>query len=94
MPKNPTHLYNAVFYQEGHKLANIQPSAYVVGNMVRRVLKIIREEYATLLGQTGETVMKDSLHRMLTTAEGGRFITECSLIRIDKINCGLLCPIY
>lgn len=62
---------HALFYQEGSKIASIQPSAYVVGNMVRRVLKIIREEYATLLGQSGESVGKDSLHRMLTAAEAG-----------------------
>lgn len=60
-----------IIQREGHKITSIQPSAYVVGNMVRRVLKIIREEYATLLGQTGETVGKDSLHRMLTAAEAG-----------------------
>lgn len=47
--------------------------------MVRRVLKIIREEYATLLGQTGESVGKDSLHRMLTAAEAGIYKAKYAL---------------
>ena len=31
---------------EGKKMMSSQPSESAVGNMVRRVLKIIREEYA------------------------------------------------
>ena len=32
--------------EEGKKMMAAQPSESAVGNMVRRVLKIIREEYA------------------------------------------------
>jgi len=32
--------------EEGKKLMSAQPSESAIGNMVRRVLKIIREEYA------------------------------------------------
>lgn len=66
-----------IVQQEGKKVASLQLSAYVVGNMVRRILKIIREEYATLLGQTGETAGKESLHRMLTAAKAGDDYLMC-----------------
>uniref|UniRef100_F7B4U7 Translation initiation factor eIF2B subunit beta n=1 Tax=Ciona intestinalis TaxID=7719 RepID=F7B4U7_CIOIN len=55
--------------KEGKKMITAQPSEYVVGNMVRRVLKIIREEYVRLLGESEESANKESLHKMLT-AEG------------------------
>lgn len=35
----------------GKKLMNAQPSEDAVGNMVRRILKIIREEYTTAVGR-------------------------------------------
>lgn len=48
-----THVYKFCFRElmdivrsEGKKMMASQPSETAVGNMVRRVLKIIREEYA------------------------------------------------
>lgn len=34
-----------IIREEGKNLMSVQPSETVIGNMVRRVLKIIREEY-------------------------------------------------
>lgn len=51
---------------EGKRLVAAQPSESAVGNMVRRVLKIIREEHASCIGQSEEVDVKDSLHTMLT----------------------------
>ncbi|XP_074611730.1 translation initiation factor eIF2B subunit beta-like [Acropora palmata] len=51
---------------EGKKLANAQPTDSVVGNMVLRALKIIREEYAgSLSGKTEEGETEESLHKLL-----------------------------
>ena len=36
----------------GKQLIDAQPSVDAVGNMVRRILKIIKEEYATAVGKT------------------------------------------
>ncbi|PVD22766.1 hypothetical protein C0Q70_16022 [Pomacea canaliculata] len=58
---------------EGKKLMAADPSESVVGNMVRRVLKIIREEYASGakgVDSTDETDAQESLHNLLL-AEGG-----------------------
>lgn len=77
---------------EGKKLVALQPSAYVVGNMVRRVLKIIREEYARLRGQSEESAGKESLHRMLTatsTTQGDDFrmsLKELKTTVMDAVN--------
>ncbi|KAL4235693.1 Translation initiation factor eIF-2B subunit beta [Mactra antiquata] len=56
--------------KEGQKLMSAQPSESSIGNMVRRVLKIIREEYASgLKGKSEEGDPQESLHKLLT-AEG------------------------
>ncbi|WAR23225.1 EI2BB-like protein [Mya arenaria] len=55
---------------EGRKLMASQPAESAIGNMVRRVLKIIREEYASCLkGKSEEGDPQESLHKLLT-AEG------------------------
>lgn len=55
---------------EGQKMMAAQPSESAIGNMVRRVLKIIREEYASgLKGKSEEGDPQESLHKLLT-AEG------------------------
>nr|XP_039253962.1 LOW QUALITY PROTEIN: translation initiation factor eIF-2B subunit beta-like [Styela clava] len=73
--------------QEGKKIIALQPSAYVVGNMVRRVLKIIREEYARLRGLSEESVGKESLHRMLTTsASGDDFLMSLKELKITVME--------
>ncbi|XP_052685732.1 translation initiation factor eIF-2B subunit beta-like [Crassostrea angulata] len=56
--------------KEGKQLIAAQQSETAVGNMVRRVLKIIREEYASALrGKSEEGDPQESLHKMLL-AEG------------------------
>ena len=55
--------------EEGKKMISVQPCEYVVGNMIRRVLKIIREEYVRLLGVSEELADKESLHKMVTASE-------------------------
>lgn len=54
---------------EGRKVVEAQPSESAVGNMVRRVLKVIREEHARGFGQSEDVDSKDSLHTLLTGAE-------------------------
>ncbi|KAK6179184.1 translation initiation factor eIF-2B subunit beta [Patella vulgata] len=55
-----------VLKTEGKRLMASQPSETVIGNMVRRVLKIIREEYASASrGTTEEEESQDSLHKLL-----------------------------
>ena len=60
-----------IYFQEGKKLIALQPSAFIVGNMVRRLLKIIREECARLQGLSEESAGKESLHHMLTSERSG-----------------------
>lgn len=55
--------------EEGRRMVAAQPCEYVVGNMIRRVLKIIREEYVRLLGASEELANKESLHQMLTSRD-------------------------
>lgn len=55
---------------EGKKMASAQPTDSVVGNMVRRGLKIIREEYAgSVSGKTEEGETEESLHKLLMAGE-------------------------
>ncbi|KAK3586345.1 hypothetical protein CHS0354_038325 [Potamilus streckersoni] len=59
-----------VVKKEGKKMMEAQPSETAIGNMVRRVLKIIREEYASALkGKSEEGDPQESLHKLLL-AEG------------------------
>ncbi|KAK7907842.1 hypothetical protein WMY93_016454 [Mugilogobius chulae] len=51
----------------GRRMTAAQPSETTVGNMIRRVLKIIREEYARSRGSSEETDQQESLHKLLTT---------------------------
>uniref|UniRef100_A0AAQ4P1Z3 Translation initiation factor eIF2B subunit beta n=1 Tax=Gasterosteus aculeatus aculeatus TaxID=481459 RepID=A0AAQ4P1Z3_GASAC len=52
---------------EGRRMTAAQPSETTVGNMIRRVLKIIREEYARSRGSSEETDQQESLHKLLTS---------------------------
>ncbi|KAK0148047.1 Translation initiation factor eIF-2B subunit beta [Merluccius polli] len=56
-----------IIRKEGRRMTAAQPSETTVGNMVRRVLKIIREEYARLRGSSEETDQQESLHKLLTS---------------------------
>ncbi|KAM6462157.1 translation initiation factor eIF-2B subunit beta isoform X2 [Python bivittatus] len=53
--------------KEGKRMSAAQPSETTVGNMVRRVLKIIREEYSRLRGRSEEGDQQESLHKLLTS---------------------------
>lgn len=56
---------------EGAKIISNHPSETTIGNMIRRVLKIIREEYETAAKESaGEADQQDTLQRMLVTDEG------------------------
>jgi len=58
----------------GKYLIEAFPIEACIGNMVRRILQIIREEYISeLKNKTEETVPQESLHKILT-AEGDQLI--------------------
>lgn len=53
--------------QNGKYLIKTLPLEACIGNMVRRVLQIIREEYSSeLKNKTDETDPQESLHKILT----------------------------
>uniref|UniRef100_A0A3P8WZD6 Translation initiation factor eIF2B subunit beta n=1 Tax=Cynoglossus semilaevis TaxID=244447 RepID=A0A3P8WZD6_CYNSE len=56
-----------IIRKEGRRMSAAQPSETTVGNMIRRVLKIIREEYARSRGKSEETDQQESLHKLLTS---------------------------
>uniref|UniRef100_A0A4W5RPK4 Translation initiation factor eIF2B subunit beta n=1 Tax=Hucho hucho TaxID=62062 RepID=A0A4W5RPK4_9TELE len=57
-----------IIRKEGRRMTAAQPSETTVGNMVLRVLKIIREEYARSRGGSSEeTDQQESLHKLLTS---------------------------
>ncbi|XP_071019677.1 translation initiation factor eIF2B subunit beta isoform X4 [Oncorhynchus clarkii lewisi] len=56
-----------IIRKEGRRMTAAQPSETTVGNMVLRVLKIIREEYARSRGSSEETDQQESLHKLLTS---------------------------
>ncbi|XP_032800621.1 translation initiation factor eIF2B subunit beta [Petromyzon marinus] len=53
----------------GRRMAEAQPSETALGNMTRRVLKIVREEYARLRGHSEEGDPQESLHKLLTAGQ-------------------------
>jgi len=60
-----------IIRQEGKILMETAPSETVVGNMTRRILKIIRDEYgSTKKGKQDEADVQESLQKILL-AEGG-----------------------
>ncbi|XP_043247907.1 translation initiation factor eIF-2B subunit beta [Colletes gigas] len=64
----------SVIKENGKHLVGAIPLEFSVGNMVRRILKIIREEYTSeLQNKTEETDPQESLHKILT-AEGDQQI--------------------
>uniref|UniRef100_A0A8B9KEU4 Translation initiation factor eIF2B subunit beta n=1 Tax=Astyanax mexicanus TaxID=7994 RepID=A0A8B9KEU4_ASTMX len=56
-----------IIRKEGRRMTAAQPSETTVGNMVRRILKIIREEYARSRGSSEEADQQESLHKLLTS---------------------------
>ncbi|XP_076241316.1 eukaryotic translation initiation factor 2B subunit beta [Calliopsis andreniformis] len=60
--------------KNGKYLVEAIPLEFSIGNMVRRILKIIREEYTSeLKNKTDETDPQESLHKILTS-EGDQHI--------------------
>lgn len=56
-----------IVVQNGKYLIKTLPLEACIGNMVRRVLQIIREEYTSeLKNKTDETDPQESLHKILT----------------------------
>uniref|UniRef100_A0A3B4FLR9 Translation initiation factor eIF2B subunit beta n=1 Tax=Pundamilia nyererei TaxID=303518 RepID=A0A3B4FLR9_9CICH len=55
-----------IIRKDGRRMTAAQPSETTVGNMIRRVLKIIREEYARFRGSS-EEADQESLHKLLTS---------------------------
>uniref|UniRef100_A0AAX7V6A5 Translation initiation factor eIF2B subunit beta n=1 Tax=Astatotilapia calliptera TaxID=8154 RepID=A0AAX7V6A5_ASTCA len=55
-----------IIRKDGRRMTAAQPSETTVGNMIRRVLKIIREEYARSRGSS-EEADQESLHKLLTS---------------------------
>uniref|UniRef100_A0A3B3TUB5 Translation initiation factor eIF2B subunit beta n=2 Tax=Poecilia TaxID=8080 RepID=A0A3B3TUB5_9TELE len=53
-----------IIRKEGRRMTAAQPSETTVGNMIRRVLKIIREESR---GSSEEADQQESLHKLLTS---------------------------
>ncbi|XP_031829433.1 eukaryotic translation initiation factor 2B subunit beta isoform X2 [Nomia melanderi] len=63
-----------IITRNGKYLVEAIPLEFCIGNMVRRILKIIREEYTSeLQNKTEETDPQESLHKILT-AEGDQQI--------------------
>lgn len=55
----------------GKDLAETSPSETVIGNMTRRMLKIVRDEYAMLQkGKQEDSDLQESLQKILTADEG------------------------
>ncbi|KAM3919936.1 translation initiation factor eIF2B subunit beta [Leptodactylus fuscus] len=76
-----------IIRREGRRMTAAQPSETTVGNMVRRVLKLIREEYSRLRGCSEENDQQESLHK-LVTAEGlnDDFNTAFPLLKANVIE--------
>lgn len=55
-----------IIRQEGRKLTLAQPSETVVGNMVKRTLKIIREDYEELKHESGDIDVEREIDDYLT----------------------------
>ncbi len=61
----------------GKDLAETSPSETVIGNMTRRMLKIVRDEYAMLQkGKQEESDLQDSLQKILTADENDSDYTK------------------
>ncbi|KAI5094497.1 translation initiation factor eIF-2B subunit beta [Silurus meridionalis] len=78
-----------IIRKEGRRMTAAQPSETTVGNMIRRVLKIIREEYARQSrGSSEEADQQESLHKLLTS--GGlseeNFRTHFSALKANVIE--------
>ncbi|XP_055496274.1 translation initiation factor eIF-2B subunit beta [Leucoraja erinacea] len=60
---------------ESRRVIAAEPSETTVGNIIRRVMKIVREEYSRLRG-CGEEGDQDSLHKLLTSGGQSEDLSE------------------
>lgn len=58
-----------IIKQNGKYLMENAPTETVVGNMTRRVLKIIRDEYTILLGKQEDSEQQESLQQIVKADE-------------------------
>ncbi|KAK2191519.1 hypothetical protein NP493_49g09056 [Ridgeia piscesae] len=77
--------------EEGKRLIEAEPSETAIGNMVRRVLKIVREEYVRAAsGKTEEDDPKDSLQKLLMaegeTVDFNKFMLNLKATTIEAVN--------
>ncbi|XP_078033423.1 eukaryotic translation initiation factor 2B subunit beta [Augochlora pura] len=80
-----------VIRRNGKYLVESIPLESCIGNMVRRILKIIREEYTSeLQNKTEETDSQDSLHKIITAesdrVDFNRPVASLKLALMDHIN--------
>ncbi|KAE8586002.1 hypothetical protein XENTR_v10021521 [Xenopus tropicalis] len=76
-----------IIRREGRRMTAAQPSETTVGNMVRRVLKLIREEYGRLRGCSEENDQQESLHRLITAERlSDDFNTTLPLLKANVIE--------
>ncbi|NP_001080268.1 eukaryotic translation initiation factor 2B subunit beta L homeolog [Xenopus laevis] len=76
-----------IIRREGRRMTAAQPSETTVGNMVRRVLKLIREEYGRLHGFSEENDQQESLHRLVTVEKlSDDFNTPLPLLKANVIE--------
>lgn len=76
-----------IIRREGRRMTTAQPSETTVGNMVRRVLKLIREEYSRLRGCSEENDQQESLHKLVTAERpDDDFNTSFPLLKANVIE--------
>lgn len=76
--------------EEGKRMMDSQPAEATIGNMIRRVLKVIREEHASARGKPEEGDQQDSLQKMMRAdSETDDFHVPCGHLKgsiIEVIN--------
>lgn len=77
--------------QNGKYLIEALPLEACIGNMVRRILQIIREEYTSeLKNKTEETDPQESLHKILTAEDDQQIDFNVS---VPSLKSALICHI-
>jgi len=76
--------------EEGKRMRESQPAEASIGNMIRRVLKVIREEHASARGKPEEGDQQESLQKMMRAdSEIDDFHVPCGHLKgsiIEVIN--------
>jgi len=69
-----------IITRNGKYLVKTLPFEACIGNMVRRMLQIIREEYTSeLKNKTDETYPQESLHKILTAEDNQQIDFDVSI---------------